>query len=538
MRALNDLAGPMRATPCSMKTKDGLRIQRAIGAVSVVIAAFFAAGAARAHGGIPRADSILFEPGDPSHVVLRSGVGGLFELRDRSPTWSYVCAEAYQANSLNYQYAPTVVAAGGRIIVAAGFGGLWATDDGCSWRLLGSFAESIAQSVTATDSTGNGFLMLTTQGVNGKIQSHLYRSSNRGDTWAQVGGGLENDVAPSSVAVAPSDPNRIYVGGRVIDGPPVLLASTDAGKTWVRHDVPALDDLDSSSTVLVAGVHPTRPDAVVLRLDEPEGLGQNEADRLLASPDGGKTWLVEYTSTADLPGFTVSPDGQKVLIAGPEEGVQEAPLDDAFGGRAMPFTQIFAGRVWGLSALGEKLYAGNDNFVTPGARFTLGVSSDGGRSFMSVMTLCDVKFGACASGSTVDQVCQEAWQNYELDFAGGPACTQTGMSAGGAASTASDGGKDLGGGGQTARGGDGGGAAPGSAGSGGSPSTGGSDGADAGTPRRAAADSHLHISKIACSLAAGETDPTSAFAVLGAAAAFCRRSAVRRAARAGRKPAT
>jgi photosystem II stability/assembly factor-like uncharacterized protein len=66
--------------------------------------------------------------------------------------------------------------------------------------------------------------------------SGLYKSTDGGSTWQQLqGNGLPSQgLGRIGIAVAPSDPNRVYLIVDAKDGG--LYRSDDAGKTWVRTD--------------------------------------------------------------------------------------------------------------------------------------------------------------------------------------------------------------------------------------------------------------------------------------------------------------
>ena len=67
--------------------------------------------------------------------------------------------------------------------------------------------------------------------------SALYKSTDGGDTWTKVGNGFPSDVGRIGLAVAPSEPKRVYaiVDSRTIDGKDGgLYRSDDAGASWRR----------------------------------------------------------------------------------------------------------------------------------------------------------------------------------------------------------------------------------------------------------------------------------------------------------------
>jgi hypothetical protein len=58
---------------------------------------------ASAHGGIPRAQGIFFEPENPSNIILRSDVWGFFQSTNAGESWSWSCAEVYGGQSTSTQ---------------------------------------------------------------------------------------------------------------------------------------------------------------------------------------------------------------------------------------------------------------------------------------------------------------------------------------------------------------------------------------------------------------------------------------------------
>jgi photosystem II stability/assembly factor-like uncharacterized protein len=116
----------------------------------------------------------------------------------------------------------------------------------------------------------------------------LWKTANGGITWDNVTDsvGLE---ATGAVAIAPSDPNTVWVGGgdqanarSSISGKGVFK-STDAGKTWQFMGLP------ESHHIARIAIHPTNPNVVYVA-----ALGhlfsKNEERGVFRTVDGGKTW--------------------------------------------------------------------------------------------------------------------------------------------------------------------------------------------------------------------------------------------------------
>jgi photosystem II stability/assembly factor-like uncharacterized protein len=125
-----------------------------------------------------------------------------------------------------------------------------------------------------------------------------YMGATGGGVWKTVDGGMnwtpvsDGDLTAGSIgaiAVAPSDPNVIYVGtgeaairGNTSPGDG-MYKSVDAGKTW-RHI--GLRDAGQIGRILV---HPDDPDRVYVAVLG-HAFGPNETRGIYRSRDGGKTW--------------------------------------------------------------------------------------------------------------------------------------------------------------------------------------------------------------------------------------------------------
>ena len=141
-----------------------------------------------------------------------------------------------------------------------------------------------------------------------------YAATASGGVWKSTDGGIKwkpvfDDQPTSSIgsiAVAPSDPNVVYVGsgeanirGNVAQGNGIYK-STDAGKTW-QH----VWKQDGQIGTMV--VHPKNPDvAYAAVLGKP--FGPNPERGVYRTRDGGKTW-------------------ERVLYVDPDTGASDVALD-------------------------------------------------------------------------------------------------------------------------------------------------------------------------------------------------------------------
>jgi MYXO-CTERM domain-containing protein len=399
---------------------------------------------AHADGGIPRAVDILFEPGNPSDIVIRSDFWGLFRSKDAGKTWQYACSELFGGNSKQGSRNSVLVAKGGRILVAAQFKGMQMTDDLCSWHEAPSLSGHLVQSVT---SAGTDFYALSADGVTSDsgasgVVSEVWRSTDGGDTWKAFGTRVPGNFSGASLAFAPSDDQRVYVLGTELQSQKtVMVHSIDGASSWVS--VP-ITTADPGAQIRIQAVHPKRPDVVFVWMDStPPSAGQVVPDEVWGTKDGGATWSKVYTGKGDLPGLAISPDGTQVLISGPEDGdgIQGATVDDALSQGQAAFHPVFTGKVWGLTWNDGGLFAGNNNFTgrdsngTPLPAYTLGVSNDEGKTFSPLMSVCQLEYATCPSGTDMDQACHGPFYGlggYEIDYLKSSRCAAATTSDAGA----------------------------------------------------------------------------------------------------------
>ncbi len=144
----------------------------------------------------------------------------------------------------------------------------------------------------------------------------LFRTTDGGNTWHPVTDGQVGSASVGAVAMAPSDPDIVYIGmgevqlrANVLQGDGVYR-SDDAGNSW-RHL--GLADTHAIGRIRI---HPTDPDrAYVAALGHP--FGPNTERGVFRTTDGGKTWEKvlfrdEHTGAVDL---VIDPSDPDVLYA-------------------------------------------------------------------------------------------------------------------------------------------------------------------------------------------------------------------------------
>jgi len=152
---------------------------------------------------------------------------------------------------------------------------------GLRWRMIGPFRGGRA--VTATGVPGQPSVFYF-----GAVGGGVWKTTNAGRTWTPIFD-AEPIASIGAIAVAPSDPNVIYVGSGEADMRDDIsygngiYKSTDAGKTWVRIG------LEDSRQIGQIVVDPHNPDRVwVAALGH--AYGANAERGVFRSTDGGQSW--------------------------------------------------------------------------------------------------------------------------------------------------------------------------------------------------------------------------------------------------------
>jgi photosystem II stability/assembly factor-like uncharacterized protein len=117
----------------------------------------------------------------------------------------------------------------------------------------------------------------------------VWKTQDGGTTWAPVADGFLKTSSPGAIAVAPSNPDVVYVGmgetelrNTIIQGDGVYK-SIDGGRTWKPSG------LESTRAIARIRVHPTNPNIVfVAAFGDP--YGKNPERGVFRSLDGGDHW--------------------------------------------------------------------------------------------------------------------------------------------------------------------------------------------------------------------------------------------------------
>jgi photosystem II stability/assembly factor-like uncharacterized protein len=180
---------------------------------------------------------------------------------------------------------------------------------GLRWRLVGPFRGGRAVAVTGDPTRKDVFYF-------GAVDGGVWKTTNGGTSWKNVTDGVSSIASVGAIAVAPSDPNVVYVGGGEADlredwtyGDGVYR-STDAGQTWTHL---GLDDARHIARIVV---DPRDPDRVfVAALGH--ASGKNATRGVYRSSDGGKSWqrvLFTNDSTGAVE-IDMDPSNPRILFA-------------------------------------------------------------------------------------------------------------------------------------------------------------------------------------------------------------------------------
>jgi photosystem II stability/assembly factor-like uncharacterized protein len=173
--------------------------------------------------------------------------------------------------------------------------------DAMHWRCIGPFRGGRSVAVTGVPQFPERFYF-------GAVGGGVWRSDNAGQTWTPI---FDREPVASigAIAVAPSDPNVVYVGSGEADFRSDLqegngmYASADAGRTW-RHI--GLTDTRAIGRIAI-DPHDAR-DVVVAALGHPYGPSAERG--IFRSTDGGTTWHKTLFVDNDTGAITVARDPQ------------------------------------------------------------------------------------------------------------------------------------------------------------------------------------------------------------------------------------
>jgi hypothetical protein len=370
-------------------------------------------GTALGNGRFPEANQLVIDTNDARHIVARTTFG-LVQTLDAGAHWSWICESAVQASG--FQDPPVSIGIGGAALLGLADGVHIGEDSGCQWTR--AFADFSGEEVIDMAGSSARIIATSLAQVNGALHARVAASSDGGHHFATLGSLLE-DASPLTIEVAPSQSSRLYLGmldGNLENG--LIARSDDGGLSWVRSPAPSGPD-----SVYLSAVDPNDADRVYLRSMFPSSV-------LFVSTDAGSHWKPIYTSAAELTGFALSPDGQRLAV-GSSDGV--AILSTASPAGPYDVMARYSTPVNCLAWHGSALYACSTD--TTGG-FAIGVSEDASADFSPLLRFTDLEPISCPSNPALMRCATVPCQIGALFDAGCANNGQTTAAAGSAASPA------------------------------------------------------------------------------------------------------
>jgi len=145
----------------------------------------------------------------------------------------------------------------------------------------------------------------------------VWKTTNGGATWTNVSDGFFATGSVGAIAVAPSDPNVIYVG--MGEGPirgvttthgDGVYRSTDGGKSWTHVG------LEAARQIPAVRVHPRNPDLLWVAV-QGNPWGPDSGRGIYRSADGGSTWtrVLAGDDTTGACDLSLDPTNPRILFA-------------------------------------------------------------------------------------------------------------------------------------------------------------------------------------------------------------------------------
>lgn len=182
---------------------------------------------------------------------------------------------------------------------------------GMQWRNIGPFRGGRCVAVAGLAGNPLLYYMGTTGGG-------LWKTEDAGLNWFNISDGYFNTGSVGAIALAPSDPNVVYVGmgehpvrGVMTHHGDGVYRSVNAGKEWQYLGLP------NSRHIAAIQIHPQNPDIVYVAV-QGALYGPSQERGVYCSKDGGQSWqqllfVNETTGACDL---SMDPTNPRILYAG------------------------------------------------------------------------------------------------------------------------------------------------------------------------------------------------------------------------------
>jgi photosystem II stability/assembly factor-like uncharacterized protein len=140
----------------------------------------------------------------------------------------------------------------------------------------------------------------------------IYKSGDGGKTWHQIAPDLPGGVSQANLAIAPSDPNRMYAAIANATGAVKVYRSDDGGNTWTNPtDDPRPAVRIGGGDLPVPAVDPKNPNIVYFT-----------STVVWKSIDGGKTWTGFRGAPGgdDYQNIWINPNNPNIILVASDQG--------------------------------------------------------------------------------------------------------------------------------------------------------------------------------------------------------------------------
>jgi photosystem II stability/assembly factor-like uncharacterized protein len=205
--------------------------------------------------------AIAFAPSSPNIVYASAPLTGLLKSTDGGGTWNVIETNVFAGRGARaFVISPNnpniaVAALQTSFFADASYGIYRTTDGGVTWTQKLSQSASALVSVPADFS--RQYAAIGQQG--GSASNGLYRSTDSGQSWQLIPGPWGQNVGQFSLALAPSNPNVLYVWAQIQSSAPIWKStnawSSNPGPTWTQLPFPDPNQLSKFGRVLSVDPH-------------------------------------------------------------------------------------------------------------------------------------------------------------------------------------------------------------------------------------------------------------------------------------------
>ncbi|MGB8985054.1 MAG: glycoside hydrolase [Candidatus Sulfotelmatobacter sp.] len=290
--------------------------------------------------------AIAVAPSDPNIIYVASGEGlhrpdlsvgnGIYKSTDAGKTWTHLGlrdGEQIPAIAIDPRNPNRIFAA----VLGHPYGpneerGLFrSTDGGQSWQKVIYKDENTGASDVEIDPSNPDVIYASMWEVregpwedgnefNG-TGGGLFKSTDGGNTWRQLTNGLPKDLSQIYVAIAPSDPHRLYATLGMASGALAVYRSDDAGENWIK----ATDDPRPSGRIGGGDLPIPRADS------KNADIVYTASTVSMKSTDGGKTWFGFRGAPGgdDYQNLWINPNDPNIILLVSDQGALVTVNDGA-----------------------------------------------------------------------------------------------------------------------------------------------------------------------------------------------------------------